>query len=106
VGISLRLRLRGRHLALTPTRPRIVWPRGADEATRQQLEALLSPRLAPNEGATLGAAALAAAPTALLADLAAVQARWRNLAERVREASPPALLEAAEGPLARLLAGF
>lgn len=106
VGISLRLRLKGRYLALTPTRPRIALPRGADEATRQRLKALLSPHLAPNEGAALGAAALAAAPAAVLADLATVQARWRNLVERARQASPPALIEAAEGPLARLLAGF
>src|SRR6185312_1039525 len=77
VGISLRLRLKGRYLALTPTRPRIVWPRGTEDATRRRLEAVLAPRLAPNEGIALGAAALAAVPAALLADLAAVQARWR-----------------------------
>jgi ribonuclease G len=106
VGVSLRLRLKGRFLALTPTRRRISCPRGCGAEEQARLETLLVGHLLADEGVAFNAAAIGIAAEPLLAELAPLRARWVRLGERAREASPPALIEEENGPLARLLAGF
>jgi ribonuclease G len=101
IGVSLRLRLAGRLLTLTPTRGKLVLPRGSDPEQRSAMEALFS----AEKGAIVKPAALTAEPEALRAEIAALRARWTAIRESARKAAPPALIEAAGSPVGRLLAG-
>ncbi|HEX3501033.1 MAG TPA: ribonuclease E/G [Stellaceae bacterium] len=92
VSVRIRPRLVGRLLTLTPMRPKIVTPRGADDDARQRATKAIEGRLAEGQGAILGKGALAVAPETLQAELAALQARWESLQQRAREATPPARL--------------
>ncbi|MDB5407135.1 MAG: ribonuclease [Rhodospirillales bacterium] len=102
IGVSLRLRLAGRLLTLTPTRSKHVLPPGSDADQRARLNSLLP----AGEGAILLPAALAAERETLHDEIAALQARWVGIRERARPAKPPCLVEAVEAPVVRLLAGI
>jgi ribonuclease G len=105
-SVSLRPRLAGRLLTLTPGRAGIVMPKQADPARRQRLASLLEGRLPDEVGAALGRAALAAAPDAVATEVAALQARWASLQQRAARATPPARLDDDAGLVGHLLAAF
>jgi ribonuclease G len=102
IGVTLRLRFAGTLLSLTPTRGKLVLPRGTTPEQRALLESLLP----AGQGATFHPAALAADRVALANEIAALQARFAAVEERSRTAAPPALLESSESLLGRLLAAL
>lgn len=93
VSVSMLLRLAGRLLTLTPTRPRIVMPKRTEPTARQRLAAILDGRLRPGAGAILGTGAFAAEPAALHAELAALQGRWAMVQKKAGQARPPTRLD-------------
>jgi ribonuclease G len=103
VGVSARPRLAGRLLTLTPTRSKIVVPRSCGRERRVEIEALLSGALHQGSGAIVEPQGVAATQEAILAELAALQARWEVLRDRAREADPPSLIASEDEPLGRLL---
>jgi ribonuclease G len=102
IGVTLRLRLAGRLLTLTPTRGKRVLPRGSDPERRVRLEALLPAGM----GAIFHAAALAAGHEALQAEASALLARWAALRERAGGLAPPALVQAPQSAAGSLLAAL
>ncbi|HZS83402.1 MAG TPA: ribonuclease E/G [Stellaceae bacterium] len=102
-GLTLRLRLSGRLLALTPTRPRLSYPRGCPAEEQARLAGLVQGALPPEEGVAFGRAAIGAADEAVRAELARLRGQWARIRETAARASPPALLAEAMSPLARLL---
>jgi len=104
VGLTARVRLAGALLSLTPTRPKIVTPRGTPPEARQAMEALLADLVARGRGAVLGKEATTAPPGAVLAEAAAAETRWQGVVRRARDAAAPALLESEATPVGRLLA--
>jgi ribonuclease G len=101
IGVSLRLRLAGRLLALTPTRGKLVLPRD-DPDQHAWIESLLP----AGAGAIVQPAALTAKRDALREEIAALGARWAAIQERSRIAAPPALIETTESPIGRLFAAL
>jgi Rne/Rng family ribonuclease len=101
-GVSLRPRLQGRFLDLTPRRPGITVAKGiaADEAER--LTTVLA--AGPGEGFTIRTAAAGAPADALAAEVAALRGRWRAIERAARGATPPQRLEAPVPPAAALIA--
>ncbi|MBV8651087.1 MAG: hypothetical protein JO255_06435, partial [Alphaproteobacteria bacterium] len=76
VGLSARLRLAGPLVTLTPTRAKIVVPRGCGRERRLEVEDLLRSRLRQGEGAVIDVPGLSAAPEVVLAEVSALQQRW------------------------------
>lgn len=105
-SVSLRPRLAGRLVTLTPGRAGIVVPKDTDPALRERVAALLDGRLPDGVGATLGRAGLAAAPDTVVAELAALVARWASLQQRAAQVAPPERLDDDAGLAAHLLAGL
>ena len=104
-GVSLRLRLDGRFLALTPERPGIVLD-ALPQADRAGVAAELAALARPQEGLRALAPAAGATAAELAADLEALRRRHAAIAAARRTATPPALLEAPATPVARALAEF
>jgi len=105
-SVTMRPRLVGRLLTLTPMWPKIVMPRAAGPEERQRVAAAIEGRLLEGQGAILGIAAFAVAPETLQAELAALQARWAALQLRARQATPPMRLDGEAGLVGRLLDAF
>jgi|SRR5579885_387183 len=107
VGVTLRALIEGEFLALRPGRGGVsLRGRAFDAAERQRLKAALARIARADEGFDVSEAALGASEEALIADVAAMRARWQSI-ERARErARPPARLEAEEGPVIELAAEF
>jgi Rne/Rng family ribonuclease len=104
-GVSLRLRLDGRFLALLPGRPGIdVEALPAPE--RARLSVALAALASPEEGLRALGGAAAASAAELGADLAALRARAAALEGARRASRPPAALEAPATPVRRALAAF
>jgi ribonuclease G len=106
VSVSMRPRLAGRLLTLTPMRAKIVMPKIAEAEARQHVAAILDSHLADGEGAIIGIGAFAVEPDILLADLALLQARWIAIQQRAQQMTPPARLDDDIGPIGHLLDAF
>jgi ribonuclease G len=105
-SVTMRPRLTGRLLTLTPMRPKIVMPRGAGLEDRQRVTAAIAGQLLQGQGAILGIGALAVAPEALQAEVAALQTRWASMQLRIPQLTPPARLDGEAGLVGRLLDAF
>jgi len=103
VSVSMRPRLAGRLLTLTPMRAKVVMPKTVGPEACQRVAAIIDGRLADGQGAILGIGAFAVEPDALLAELASLQARWAALQLRARQATPPARLDDETGLVGSLL---
>lgn len=103
-GLSLRPRLAGRLLALTPARPGIVAEKGLDAAEVGRLTAALEGSLRAGEGVAMLRAAAGATAAALAAEAETLRARWQAIEAAAREGTPPRLLEAGASPVALALA--
>jgi len=96
-GVSLRLRLDGRFLALTPERPGIVLD-ALPQADRAGVAAELAALARPQEGLRALAPAAGATAAELAADLEALRRRHAAIAAARRTATPPALLRRRRRP--------
>jgi len=106
VSVSMRPRLAGRLLTLTPMRAKIITPKIAAAEARQRVAAPLDGRLADGQGAIIGIGAFAVEPDILLGELASLQARWQAVQLRARQAMPPARLDDDIGLVGHLLDAF
>jgi len=100
-AVTFRLRLPGRLLDWTPTRPGVVAEEIAREV-RERVVSLAAGLLQPGEGVRARAGAADASADALAAAINAMRARWGAIEERRARAVPPACLEAVP-PLAGML---
>ncbi len=105
-GVSMRLRLSGRFLDLTPARPGIAAGKDLAPAERERLLAALGEIARPGEGFTLRSAAAGAAPAELAADADGLRARWQAIEAAQMRSHAPAPLETPAAPIATLLAEF
>ncbi|HWG78308.1 MAG TPA: ribonuclease E/G [Stellaceae bacterium] len=105
VGASMRLRLGGRFVDLTPGRAGVSATKAVPPAERERLLAALREIAGAGEGFVLRTAA---APTAadLAADAESLRARWRAIEAARTRAEAPASLEPPPAPLAMLLAAY
>jgi ribonuclease G len=100
-GLTMRPRLAGRLLVLTPTRPGV---RAEPGFAADEVERLTGPlRAAAGEGFVLRAAAAGADGAALAQEAEALRARWRAIEAARQAAVPPALLEEGASPVVQAL---
>jgi ribonuclease G len=105
-GLSMRPRLAGRLLVLTPRRPGIAAEPALAAEEVQRLTALLSAAVQEGEGFVLRAAAKGATAVALAQEAAALRARWRAIETERAAATPPLLLEEGVAPVVQALEEF
>ncbi len=105
-GLSMRPRLAGRLLVLTPKRPGIAAEPALAAEDVQRLTALLSPAAQDGEGFVLRAAAAGASAAALAQEAEALRARWRAIEAERTAAQPPLLLEEGVAPVVQALEEF
>ncbi len=105
-SVSMRPRLAGRLLTLTPMRGRIVMPKAVGPEARLLVAATLEGNLREGAGAIVGIGAFAVEPDALLAELAALQARWETVRLRARQAMPPTRLDDDAGLVGDVIDAF
>lgn len=103
-GLTLRPRLAGRLLALTPARPGIAAEKGLDAAEVRRLTAALEGILRAGEGLAVLRAAAGATAAALAAEAETLRARWQAIEAAARDGTPPQMLEAGASPVALALA--
>ena len=103
VELSRAISLSGRYLVYTPRRAGLNLSRRIpDDDTRQRLLALLRPALSTGEGLVVRTIAVEAQADTLLAELAALRARWQRIERQQAETPAPASLYAPH-PLERVL---
>jgi Rne/Rng family ribonuclease len=100
-GVTMRLRLSGRYIDWTPTRPGVRVD-VVDESERARVATILEAALRPDEGAVARASAATASQSAIVADIAKLRSRWADVEERRRACEPPCRVEAAN-PIGDLL---
>jgi Rne/Rng family ribonuclease len=105
-GVTMRVRLAGRVLDLAPLRDGIDAARGVTSADRERIAALLRDTEEGGNGLVIRPAALAADGADVIADAAALRARWRSIKAAAQRAVPPARLEVPEPAVGVLIAEF
>ncbi|HZB90359.1 MAG TPA: ribonuclease E/G, partial [Stellaceae bacterium] len=105
-GLTLRLTLEGRLLALTPGRQGSSADPALDPDEARRLTGALAALARPDEGFRLRKAATEASPEALRAEFEALRRRWQAMAAASRAATPPQPLEARATPVTLALAQF
>jgi ribonuclease G len=105
-GLTLRPRLVGRLVVLTPLRPGIGAERGLAPEEARRLEGALGAGARAEEGFTLRKAAAGADASALAEEAAALRQRWQRIEAARRRGKPPCALEAAATPVGLALAAF
>ncbi len=105
-SVSMRTRLEGRLLTLTPMRARIVLPKHAAPEACRNVAAAIEPILPEGVGAIIGSDALNVEPEVLLAELAALKARWQMVQLRASQAPPSTRLDEDAGLVGDLIDAF
>lgn len=105
-GVTLRPRLSGRLLDLAPLRDGIDAARGLAAGERERLAAVLRECEGSGSGFIIRAAAAGAAAADLVAEAAALRARWQSILAASRCARPPSRLDAPEPMIGTLIAEF
>jgi ribonuclease G len=105
-GLTLRPRLGGRLLELTPARPGIAAAPSLATEEARRLAAALAAIAGPEDGFLLRKAAAGAEAAALAEEATALRRRWQQIEEARRGAKPPQTLEPPETPVALALAAF
>lgn len=105
-GLTLRLRLAGRLLALTPGRPGIAADTALEPDEARRLAAELAAIARPEEGFLLLKPAAGADAAALAEEADALRQRWRRIEAASRDARPPRALEEPAAPVALALTEF
>lgn len=104
--VSRRLALEGRYTVLLPGGKGVAVSRRIAAVKRRGLQQAAESLKAPGEGLIVRAAAEAASPEALRADVAALRARWAEIERALPDAMPPACLFDNSDGLARLVRRF
>ncbi len=105
-GLTLRLRLERRHVALTPGRDGIVADAGLDPEEAKRLTSALAALARPGEGFRLFKAAAGASVSELAEEAEALRRRWQAIETGSRAGKPPRPLEERETPVVLALAEF
>lgn len=105
-GVTLRLRLAGQFLDLAPLRDGTDAARGLAAGERERLAAALRESEGSGSGFVIRPAAAGAAVADLVAEAAALRARWQSILAASRRAQPPSRLEAPEPMIGTLIAEF
>lgn len=105
-GLTLRLRLAGRGLTLTPGRPGVAADQRLAPEEVRRLAAEMAVIVRPDEGFLLQKSAAGADRDALAEEAEALRARWRRIEAAKGEARAPQPLEEPETPMALALAEF
>ena len=105
-GLTLRPRLEGRHIALTPGREGIAADPGLDPDEARKLAAALAPLARSGEGFRLHKGAAGVSVSNLAEEAEALRRRWRAIEAGSRAGKPPLPLEARETPVVLALAEF
>lgn len=105
-GLSMRLRLAGRALELTPARPGIGAEKTLGTEERPRLVALLGKIARPGEGFILRQAASGASTAMLEQEAETLRARWRKIEAESRAGAPPRSLDGGVRPVVLALEEF
>jgi ribonuclease G len=105
-GLTLRVRLEGRHVALTPGREGIAADPGLDPEEARKMTVALAALARPKEGFRLHKAAAGASASALAEEAEALRRRWQAIEAASRAGKPPLPLEAHVTPVVLALAEF
>jgi len=105
-GLSMRLRLVGRALELTPARPGIGAEKTLGEEERSRLAGLLDRIARPGESFKLRKAASGASAAMLEEEAETLRARWRRIETESRAGAPPRRLEESVSPVVLALEEF
>lgn len=105
-GLSMRPRIAGRLLVLTPTRPGIAAERVPDAQERRRLIEALTELAQPGEGLSARAAAAGSSAATLSNEIESLRVRWREIEAKARAGGPPRSLDESATPLALALEEF
>lgn len=105
-GVTLRVRLAGRLLDLAPLRDGMDAARGLAAGERERLATALRECEGLGSGLVIRSSAAGAAVADLVAEAAALRARWQSILAASRRAQPPSRLEVPEPAIGTLIAEF